>query len=533
MELISLGTVCRCCLASAGTFSSIFEIYNDYYLPKVIHACTGLAIQQSDGLPEVVCESCLAKLVAAYETRRLFLRSNGQLREQLNRLRQSEQEILTELNYCTVVKDEEQGDATVADESSGSNPLSDDILTWDNEINEHIEQLQDGSGELAGDIEDSLDELVIEKCENLEKGGFSFPLVEPVGKSGEDEGSNTSFKDECPEVETLPLFSESSETSEEESDEIDSSQVKAEEEEAQDCPICGKTFRNARLLQRHVQYHSNKKSDCPICSRSFSHTSNLKRHLNSHKPPEGGLCCPKCPGKFEKGTQLYNHLKIHKSPSDSNSYRMQCEACEMETTSLAGFIYHMSQEHGVPKDQVKAFRCHLCPLRFVSKQGMFRHIQAVHQNLKPPPENHSRKFLCTECGKSFRRMKHLETHTNSHAGIRPHHCAECNLYFAQKSSLNIHIRVKHQHQKRHVCAVCRKSFAQATHLKDHELIHTGRKEHQCPICRHRFHVKSNLMAHMKTHRRRPYYGRDCDSQFRHSTRLEQHTATEHAGEMEN
>ncbi|XP_001656003.2 zinc finger protein 850 [Aedes aegypti] len=523
MECASLGGVCRCCLTSSGEFSSIYEIYNDYYLPKVIHACTGLTIHQSDGLPEVLCDACLSKLVVSYETRRLFLRSNCQLKEQLNRLKLPEEQILGELNG-TEVKYEE---TTTLAEDSGIILDSGPITTWDNEINMHIEQLQDGSSELAINVEeDSLDELVTEKCENLEKGGFSFPLVEPLDKGLEDGSisiANERTEDDLYEIEDFSPYSDSSESYPER---INSGQVKDEKEESQDCSICGKTFKSARLLQRHIRYHNNGKTDCPICSRSFTHTSNLKRHLNSHKPPEEGFPCSKCSGRFEKGHQLYNHLKVHKSPKNSDSYRMQCEQCEMETTSLAGFVYHMSTEHNIPKDQVKAFRCHLCPIRFVSKQGMFRHIQGIHQNQKPA-QNPSRRFLCTECGKSFRRMKHLEAHSNSHAGIRPYRCEECGLAFAQKSGLNIHFRVKHQHQKVHACKICRKSFAQSTHLKDHELIHTDRKEHECPVCKHRFHVKSNLMAHMKTHRRHPYCCRDCGKEFTQSVRLEQHMATEH------
>lgn len=50
MEYISFESVCRCCLTNSGKFSSIFEIYNDYYMPKVILACTGLTVSKSEFL---------------------------------------------------------------------------------------------------------------------------------------------------------------------------------------------------------------------------------------------------------------------------------------------------------------------------------------------------------------------------------------------------------------------------------------------------------------------------------------------------
>lgn len=485
-----------------------------------------------------MCEPCLLKLVTAYETRRLFIRSNGQLKEQLNRLKQSEQEILSELN-STAAKCAAAAVSSVEELNVDSILDAGPITTWDNEINMHIEQLQDGAGELGGtNIEDCLDELVIEKCENLEKGGYSFPVSEPDVQQGVEDfggvdcgspGDEESTEEEQEQGgEVFPPFSDFSESSEEEQEVDSNDRTETEQEDKQNCPICGKTYRNSRLLQRHIQYHKASKIDCPICSKSFTHTSNLKRHLNSHKPPPEGFSCSNCTRKFEKGSQLYNHLKLHKASNDTDSYRMQCDQCEMETTSLSAFVYHMSHEHGVPKHQVKAFRCHLCPVRFVSKQGMGRHIQTVHQNQKLA-QNNARKFQCTECGKCFQRMMHLKVHLNSHAGIRPFTCGECGLSFAQQSGLNLHIRAKHRNQKNHVCPVCRKSFAQSAHLKHHELIHSNRKEHECTVCRHRFRVKSNLMAHMRIHRRHPYCCAECGREFMLKARLEQHMLSEHGG----
>ncbi|XP_055626439.1 zinc finger protein 436-like [Toxorhynchites rutilus septentrionalis] len=540
MEFMNSEHICRCCLTNAGKFSPLFEIYNDYYLPKVINVCTGLSIIQSDGLPDILCEICLVKLITAYETRRLFIRSNDQLKERLSKLKQSEQEIITELN-STVAK---CVTAPAVDSSlliSVENILDEGpITTWDSELNIHIKQFQDSASEMTANIENCLDELVNEKYEKLEKDGYSFPINAAVDLPHEsntgvleayvDESkfSNT-ILEEQDDMTDFPPFSDYSESSDdtEGQDEEVQSVVNRVEETPQKCHICGKMYRNSRLLQRHIQYHNTNKMDCPICSRSFTHKSNLKRHLSSHKPSGDGFPCPKCSRMFEEGTQLYDHLKLHKNSSESSrSYTLHCDRCELETTSLAGFVAHMARDHGIPKEQVKAFRCHICTLRFVSKQGMLRHIQSVHENQKPVQGNNSKKFLCTECGKCFQRLRHLEEHANSHAGIRPFVC-ECGLSFTQQSGLNLHIRAKHKNQKSYICKICRKSFSQATHLKHHELIHSNRKEHECTVCKHRFRVKSNLVAHMRIHRKHPYCCSECGREFTQSASLEQHMATDH------
>ncbi|KAL1396052.1 hypothetical protein pipiens_010792 [Culex pipiens pipiens] len=554
MEYISFESVCRCCLTNSGKFSSIFEIYNDYYMPKVILACTGLTILQSDGLPDVVCEPCLLKLITAYETRRQFLRSNSQLKEQLNRLKQSEQEILKELKTTTAKCGatsalEEEGlssvdAAAVVEDMLEAGP----ITTWDNEINMHIEQLQDaGATELAaaGNIEDCLDELVIEKYETLMCDGSTLlsGLDRGVmeGEVGDETVSFSPFRDgDSPGVDEdvdFSSFSEYSEESEEEEDQPDEKdlEVEQEKEEPQSCSMCNKTFRNKRLLQRHVLYHNASKTSCPICSKTFTHTSNLKRHLKTHKPPPEGFTCPKCPKSFTQGSQLYDHLKVHKGPppEESGSYVMHCDFCPLETTSLAAFTSHMTKEHAVPKDQIHPFRCHLCPTRFVAKQGMLRHVQSVHQNQKRREANdpESRKFLCTQCGKRFLRKRHLDEHTNSHSGDRKYVC-ECGLSFSQKSGLNLHYRTKHENRKVHTCDVCQKTFAQSAHLKHHALIHSNVKKFECTICGHRFRVKSNLVTHMRVHRKHPYCCGDCGGDFEDSRKLEQHMAKEHGGSLE-
>ncbi|XP_058464348.1 zinc finger protein 883-like [Malaya genurostris] len=540
MEFISFENICRCCLSNTEDFSSIFEIYNDYYMPKVINVCTGLSIHQNDGLPGVVCQSCLLKLVTAYETRRLFIRSNNHLKEQLNHLKLSEQEILIELSTTA-----EKCIAASADNAellpSVENILDEaPITTWDNEINLHIEQLQDGTNELAANVEDCLDELIIEKYENLEKNGYNFPVVESTVEDVKNDQESLDFpmkvessslfvneEEQCSETD-FPSYSDGNEDAKEVDCKEEATSAETNVKDVpQNCSICGKTYRNGRLLQRHIQYHNTNKSDCPICSRSFTHTSNLKRHLQSHKPPVEGFTCSICSRNFEKGAQLYDHLKLHKPALDeSTSYTMHCDSCGMETTSFAGFVAHMAEEHGVPKEKVKAFQCHLCTLRFVSKQGMVRHIQSVHENIKPVQKCSSKKFLCTECGKCFQRMRHLEAHTNSHNGLKPYVC-DCGLSFAQQSGLNLHIRSKHENRRSYQCKICNKSFAQSTHLKHHELIHSNRKEHECTVCKHRFRVKSNLVAHMRIHRKRPYCCSDCGREFMQGSKLEQHMLTEH------
>uniref|UniRef100_A0A0P4W4S0 C2H2-type domain-containing protein n=2 Tax=Scylla TaxID=6760 RepID=A0A0P4W4S0_SCYOL len=54
------------------------------------------------------------------------------------------------------------------------------------------------------------------------------------------------------------------------------------------------------------------------------------------------------------------------------------------------------------------------------------------------------------------------------------------------------------HTKRHICSHCGKSFQSPKDLRRHILTHTGEKPYPCPYCSHRAALKGNLKVHVIT-----------------------------------
>ncbi|XP_017005776.2 zinc finger protein Paris [Drosophila takahashii] len=107
-------------------------------------------------------------------------------------------------------------------------------------------------------------------------------------------------------------------------------------------------------------------------------------------------------------------------------------------------------------------------------------------------------FQCIHCDLSFAHKMHLEIHMRVHTGERPFKCSYCPRSFAQKGNLQTHMRC-HTGERPYGCPICPKRFRQVGQLRVHIRVHTGERPFKCTICRHRFSQKCGLENHMTVH----------------------------------
>ena len=103
---------------------------------------------------------------------------------------------------------------------------------------------------------------------------------------------------------------------------------------------------------------------------------------------------------------------------------------------------------------------------------------------------------CKECGESFAKKSHLNTHADTHTRLNHFKCLQCGKFFSTKAYLQRHL-ASHRKIKPFKCDMCGKCFSREGNLKTHLEKHSILLK--CHVCGKCFTRKRYLDTHVESH----------------------------------
>lgn len=106
-------------------------------------------------------------------------------------------------------------------------------------------------------------------------------------------------------------------------------------------------------------------------------------------------------------------------------------------------------------------------------------------------------------------------------------CNKCGKKYSRKSSLNYHVKDKHEHKTRFQCKVCDRCFLSKSQYTVHVARHNKKKRVECRKCLQKFYCVSDRNKHLRNCFKRPNYKcKICDSKFSSKEGLRTHVLQE-------
>ena len=89
-----------------------------------------------------------------------------------------------------------------------------------------------------------------------------------------------------------------------------------------------------------------------------------------------------------------------------------------------------------------------------------------------------------------------------HAGEKNYQCDKCESRYINSAALRNHILAKHTEGAdavQFICSYCGKGFKKKDYLIKHVTGHTGEKKYKCSVCAKCFRFETTLASHMDMH----------------------------------
>lgn len=200
-----------------------------------------------------------------------------------------------------------------------------------------------------------------------------------------------------------------------------------------------------------------------------------------------------------------------------------CQICATVFKTRYNLLRHFQKRH----PEYKMYECDLCRISFPSIDEFKDHLEEQHSKVHTTQTVDSKqvRFACDVCGNMYKNKASAMNHLLTHTAKKTVHCNQCdftcytkqqlgvhqtkhdkrfvcdicNKRFAQKSQLDVHINAVHYNQRPYVCVLCKKSFKTKGSHDAHMIVHTDTRNYACPYCDKKCRKRYDLTLHIRTH----------------------------------
>jgi uncharacterized Zn-finger protein len=308
------------------------------------------------------------------------------------------------------------------------------------------------------------------------------------------------------------------------------------------CSLCNMTFSTSGSLNRHIQavHEGIKPYKCDICQATFTQKTTLKDHISCIHEGKKPFHCSKCDKTFAQRSNMIRHYETRHEEKPKAVKPKPSVHEKLVNESIDQFDMQDSLKDSEISGKVhegkKLFNCEICLETFVAEETLKYHMIHEHKiiNIKEP-------IICLLCNMTFGKSGSLNRHIQTvHEGIKPYKCDICQATFTQKTTLRDHISCIHEGKKPFQCSKCDKTFAQRSNMIRHyEARHEENKPkvikpkpHNCPECDSSFAIRKNMFTHLRSvhEKKKPYKCPKCPKSFSEKQKVNRHILSVHEGQ---